>query len=496
MIKASDTTLSYLAIASASFYLPLTFWATNAWDIGNPIAIPLYGAIASMVGIGLFLVLRKSRVQELSAALPVSIALMVLMSWQRFPLGQPLLAVLVMGAAVAIVVHMRRSIQRGIAVGIILLFGVASLAQLTFSHVTEAAEIPLMDLTPREPAAATEMIEDVLVVVVDSYPSLAWATERFGHDTGFIEASLEAAGFATPAVGWSQHSNTSFTVSALMELRPIVDTTSDSHWSNSRNLGSIIGGDSLVASTLRSAGFKHTQIESGWHLGACSQAEVCIQSSWLNETTWNLLEPSVIGGWLQATYGSWLVPASKSVEQHLRDLRPLFHDGEHDYVFAHLMLPHEPYVVDEHCERRPPGTSTESDADSAIRKQLSCSDLMLSRIIQITGERTAVLITGDHGVKSTGQLLNSPESWTKIDIADAFTVLLSYKLPTACPAPDREINTFVMSAIIECATTFEAPPNDGELLIGRRPHRWVDASTQREIELRLESSRGMRVSDG
>jgi hypothetical protein len=492
MIKTSDTTLSLLAIASASFYLPLTFWASNVWDIGSPTAIILYGAIVAAAAIGLFLVFRKSGVSELFVALSIALSIMILMSWHRLPLGHPLLGVVLIGVAVAILAFLQRSIQRGIAVAVILLFGVAAIAQLTISHVSEAAQIPLLTPTAREPASATGQVEDVLVIVVDGYPSLAWATQRFGHDTEFIETSLAAAGFVTPAVGWSQHPNTSFSVSALMELRPIVDPTSDAPWSNSRNLGSIIGGDSLVASTLRSAGFKHTQLESGWHLGQCSQVDVCIRSSWVNETTWSLLESSIIGGWLETKYGSWFVPASKSVEQHLLDLRPLFDDGNRDFVFAHLTLPHEPFVVDEHCNPHLPDPGTPPFHEPAVRNQLTCTDRIISRIIEMTNERTAVLITSDHGIKSASPLQKSPDSWTTNDIADAFTILLSYKMPAACQPPDRNMNTFVMSAIIECATTFETPANDGELLIGLQNHRWVDASTQREIELRL----GMNEGDG
>lgn len=486
MIKASDTTLSYLTIISASTYLPLTFWASNAWDIGSPITVVLYGISVSVVGISVFLILRKTNSRELSLALSISVSLMVLMSWQQVPLG-PFLAVMVIGVAITAVALIGRSMQRGIALGFILLFGVASLTQLIISHVREAAQIPLLTSTTREPATATDLVEDVLVVVVDSYPSLAWADQRFGHDTEFLETAFADAGFVTPAVGWSQHLNTSFSVSALMELRPTVDTTSKAPWSNSRNLASIIGGDSLVASTFRSAGFKHTHIESGWHHGRCSEAEVCIPSSWLNETTWSLLEPSIVGGWLEGNYGSWLVPASKSVEQNLGDLEPLFHNGEHDYVYAHLMLPHEPFVVDENCDPIQGQLNTEPHHEPAIRSQLRCTDLLLSRIIAITNEKTAVLITGDHGFKSNGQLQKHPDLWTESDIADAFSVLLSYKLPASCSVPDKNTNTIVMSAVVECATTLEAPPNDGELLIGLRNHRWIDDSTKRDVERLLNS---------
>jgi len=496
MTKPSDTTLSYLAIGSASFYLPLTFWASNAWDIGNPTFILLYGTGVSLVGMAAFWLLSKTRARDLSAALSISLSLMVLMSWQRLPLRQTVLSLLLLAATVFIVVRVGPSIQRGIAAAIVLLFGVAAVAQVTISHALEAAEIPLLALTAREPADATEVIEDVLVVVVDSYPSLAWANQRFGHDTSFIELSLEDAGFTTPAVGWSQHSNTSFSVSALMEMKPIVDAASDDPWSNSRNLGSIIGGENLVASTLRSAGFQQIQIESGWHLGQCSRTDVCIEASWLNETTWSLLEPSVIGGWLEAEYGSWIVPASKSVEARLHELRPVFGNGEHDYVFAHVMLPHGPYVVDSTCNTVPPHTNGNTVPDSAIRSQLSCTDLVLSRIIEVTNETTAVLITSDHGVKSTGQLQKSPDSWTKEDIADAFTILLSYRLPESCDPPGYNTNTIVMSAIVECATTFDAPFNDGDLLIGLRHHSWIGPLSQREIELGLASGRSMGEVNG
>ncbi len=486
-MKLSDSTLSYLAIVSASFYLPLTFWATNAWDLGSPMTTLLYGMGVSLVGIGVLQLLKRRLGRPLTVALSISLVLMVLLSWNRLPIGQPLLLLALMGALVACVTLVSHPIQRGIAMGIILIFGIAPTLQVVIAHVTRAVEVPLTARTAQTPAAATGEVEDVLVVIVDSYPSLAWAQQRFGHDTAPLRDSLEDADFLTPAVGWSQHPNTSFSLSTLLELGPVVDTSSTQNWSNSSNLRSIIGGDSLVAATLRSAGFTHTQIESGWHLEECSHADVCIGSSWLNEATWGLLHQSILGGWLEANYGSWIVAASLSVDQEVRDLMPLFENGSHDYVFVHLMLPHGPYVVDEGCDPSLPPSSADTHEDESIRSQLSCTDFLLSGIVEITNERTAVLITGDHGIKSTGQLQKDPASWTEEDIADAFTVLLSYRMPSSCNAPTTNTNTVVMGAIVECATTFEAPPNSGESLIGLQNHRWIDTSIQRAIEQRLEA---------
>lgn len=485
-MKPSDSTLSYLAIVSASFYPPLTFWATNAWDLGSPSWALIYGLGVSIIGIGLHVLLRRRSALSLPVALSISVVLTVLLTWHRLPLTQPLLLLGLMGVAVGCIALLRHSIQRGIAIGFILVFGLAPTIQVVIAHITRAVEVPLIARTPQTWAQATGEIDDVLVVVVDGYPSLAWASQRFGHDIAFLQRTLEGAGFVTPAVGWSQHPNTSFSLSALLELRPVVDPRSDVDWSNSSNLRSIIGGDSLVAATLRSAGFTHTQIESGWHLEECSSADVCIGAPWLNETTWGLLHQSIVGDWLESHFGSWIVAASRSVDQELRALSRIFEDDDQDYVFAHLMLPHEPYVVDEECEPRSEADPADSNDDKAIRSQLSCTDLLLSRIITMTNDRTAVVITGDHGVKSYGQLQKDPDSWTDEDIADAFTVLLSYKLPETCSPPRTNMNTIVMAAILECATTFEAPANSGESLIGLQNHRWIDLSTQRSIEKRLE----------
>lgn len=483
MTNTSDSSLGIWAVVSACFYLPLTFWATNAWEIGSPWSILAYGASLSIVGVGLFLLLRRLTDRALPTALAIAITLMVLMSWTKLPIGHPLLLIALVAVAIGIIFRLGHSMQRGIAVGVILFFGVASVGQVAIQHYFNSTALPTVPLAERTDANPTDIVEDVLVVVVDSYPSPAWAYQRYDHDTTSLVATLDRAGFTTPEVAWSQHANTSLSVSAMMELGPVVDTQADVDWGNSRNLHHIIGGESLVASALRSAGFHYTHIDSGWHLGSCSDVDSCIAPSWINETTWNMLESSIIGGLLLDRYGSWLVPSTLAAHQHLLDLEDLFRNGRHDYVYAHLMLPHEPYVVDTNCDVRPRGDQTRDK--EAMNAQFACADSLIADIAPLIDDDTAVLITGDHGAKTRGQLTTPPDEWTELDIVDAFAVLSSYRMPESCREPEANVNTLVVTAIVECATDFEASEDEGSSLIGRFPHRWVTVNERARIEQRL-----------
>lgn len=489
--RRSEKALGIWVIVSSVFYLPLTYWATNAWQL-NPIRPLLYGTVLALAGVGLYLLIRRFTGTELPLALTIATGMMVLMSWAKLPAAHPI--VLAVGVAVVglITTRLNVSIRRGLAIGFILFFGVGSVGQAVISHVQQASEIPLVELPHAESGAAHDTIEDVLVVIIDSYPSLTVARDWFGHDVAPLEDNLTALGYQVPEIAWSQHPNTGFSIPALMELTPVIDTESNDPWGNLSNLSRIIGGDNLVSHTLRSAGYTYTHIESGWHQGTCHDVDVCVGVSWMDETTWHLIEPSIAGRAIVDAQGSWMLPATTNTYRELLDLRPLFDDGERDYVYAHLLLPHSPYVVDEQCEPEP----DQRPLSQAISEQLACTDQLISNIARIAGERTAVLLTADHGTKTDDQMSILPEDWTDHDIAEAFGIFMAYRMPDSCPPPVGDVSTLAMRAIVECAADFDPPPNTGEPLIGRRPHRWVSAGHLAEIAHELKDGRLRYVEAG
>jgi len=73
------------------------------------------------------------------------------------------------------------------------------------------------------------------------------------------------------------------------------------------------------------------------------------------------------------------------------------------FVFAHLILPHTPYVFDAHCG---PVVAPDVRDRRPYLAQLQCANAMVLKLvtdlIRRPGERPIILLQGDHGTAMAG----------------------------------------------------------------------------------------------
>ncbi len=489
--RRSETILGIGVLAASAFYRPLVFWSDNAWDLSSPIKPLIYGVALFLLGIVAYAVLVRSSAKPVGAAVAVGLVLLVLVHWNRGPPGHPVFWI---GLAVATGLGLNRlnhRVNRAFAVIAIAVLGLSPIVQLVTSHIRASERYPIVELAPRTQVQATGLVEDVLLVVVDSYPALAIAEQRFEHDAYGLRSTLTDQGYEVADVAWSQHTFTGLAIPSILELKPVADAGPTSPWGNRLSTYELLRGDNLVAFSLRSAGYEYFHIESGWDASACGNVDVCVKTQWLDEVTWNLLLPSILGRWLVSNYGSYSVPATLAATESLLDLEDHFDDGMQDYVFAHLLLPHTPLVVDSECEVIDQFDSEPQDFEAegssslgsgAYRSQMLCVDGLIQDLSTVAGTRTAVMITSDHGSTSGGQVGSPPETWTDADIAERFGILLAYRLPKGCASPDAATNIAVMRAIMVCAVDMDMPENNGRYLIGATDPEWVDLDRMDAIQ--------------
>ena len=489
--RRSEAILGLGVLAASAFYRPLIFWSDNAWDLSSPIKPLMYGFALFLVGVSVYSVLVRTVARPIGVAMALGLVLLVLVHWNRLSLLHPVLWI---GLAVAAGLGLSRlshRINRAIAVIAIAVLGLSPIVQLVTSHIRATERYPIVELAPRTPVEATGTIEDVLLIVVDSYPALAIAEQRFEHDTSALRSTLTDQGYEVAEVAWSQHTFTGLAIPSILELKPVVDAGPTGPWGNRLSTYELLRGDNLVAFSLRSAGYEYVHIESGWDASACGNVDVCLRSHWLDEIAWNLLVPSVLGRWLVSNYGSYSAPATFVATESLLGLEDRFDNGKRDYVFVHLLLPHAPLVVNSGCEiidqfdSKPQDFNSESASDlgpAAYRSQMTCVDSLIQSISDLAGTRTAVMITADHGSTSGSQVGSPPETWTDADIAERFGIFLAYRLPEACPSFEAFTNIAVMRAIMVCAVDMELPENNGRYLIGAVDPEWVDSDRMDTIQ--------------
>ena len=485
-ISSRRTLRAVFLIAGAALYRPLVFWAENAWDLANPEQVFLIPGMALVIGILLFRILTSAGLPVLPTAFTLAGVLLVLFQFHSLPwLSGGLWLAVVLGLGALAHSASPKSLDRMATIALAILI-LAPVLQVAIQHVTHRHSYPLTSLADPVPAKLTGAVEDVLVVVVDSYPMLTVAEDWFGHNPSPLVRSLLKAGFEVENVAWSHNTYTGLAVPSILQLEQVADASPKGAWGNRRTSYDITGGNNFVARSLQNAGFSHTHIESGWDGGACKQADMCLRATWLDEATWNLLRPSALGSLLESRYGSMEVPNTIRAVDHITGLA-VFGDGRHDFVYAHLMLPHPPYVVDESCQVLPPTTRAHSGELARLLGQLTCVDSLLMRIAAKVKDTTAVLIAGDHGTAMRGQINATPSDWSDSDIAERLGVLLAYKLPDGCPGPSSPTNLYAMRAIMECAVDVNLPSDPSGFLLGANQPVWVEADRVAAISRLLET---------
>ena len=493
----SSLWLAVVVMTSVSLYRPLVIWAENAWDLAAPAELFIYCLAFLGIQVVVFLVLAAVGVKPTGAVVATAGAMLLLLHWETLVL-MPAPAWLLLVAAAAIALHRWGSLRwlRTLAVMSAAVLALAPAIQTVTAHLLSTESYPIAELAPRRSANATGDVEDVLVVVVDSYPSLRLARSWFGHDPDQLISALSSKGLTVEENGWSHNTFTGLAIPSLLELTPIVDPGPKGAWRNRRSTFDLIRGDSLVATSLQSAGFEYTHVESGWDGAHCgSGPDVCLEAPWFNEVSWKLLESSVLWRGLLDRYGNVSVPGSLQTVIHLESLEEKFDDGNRDYVFAHMILPHAPIVVDGDCQVRSSGDEDtgildpeEAEAESIqeLAPQLACVDSLLARIAKLIGERTAVVITSDHGSNSGGQVVKPLETWTDADIAERLGILLAYKVPVGCQQGSTDSSIDAMRMVIGCAVDMPLPENNGIFLIGSEDPVAVDPARMGRIKAQVD----------
>jgi len=497
-LSTKSVVSALLIMLAVAVYRPLVVWAENPWDLAAPQELFLFSLVVLAIQTIGLLVLRSVGLSSLTSTAAASGSMLIAIHWHQVRILDPWLWLIgLLGLAAVLQLSERApwiSYLSWMAVAVLIL---APIVQLGVRHVQRSDPYPIVDLAPRSTVDATNKVEDVLVLIVDSYPSLQLARDWFDHDPAELVSALTTSGFTVEEVGWSHNTFTGLAVPGLLELQPIAESGPIAAWGNRRSTYDLIRGQSLVATSLRSAGFEYTHIESGWEGAHCGHGvDNCLMASWFRETSWKLLEHSLLRSWLLTRYGNISVPGTKQTIAHLSSLRSRFDDGNKDFVFAHLLLPHAPIVVDQNCEVTPQSgvdrgnldpEETEPEPTQEFASQLACVDSLLAEVVVLVGNRTAAIVTGDHGPGSGGQVQRSSETWSDADIAERFSVLLAHRLPNGCSQPRTDSNLEVMRAIVDCTVDIDLPPNNGGFLIGAENPKWVDPARMEAIKQRLSS---------
>jgi hypothetical protein len=315
---------------------------------------------------------------------------------------------------------------------------------------------------PRVHAAATPAVDpagaarpDVYVFVLDGYGRADVLEERYGFDNALVP-QLESRGFSVPAGARSNYIQTALSISSslnaeyLQHLLPVADEAGLSR----RMLGDLIA-DSLLFRSLQQAGYRIRSYASEYPLIGAHHADQR-PSPWLpvTEFAFSFYQGSgfaVAPRWLG---GGGALPQYMHRRQLLWTLDRLAAEPQSDQaaptlVFAHLLMPHPPFVFNADGSSRATavpvtladgpdwrrnayGLNERYEAGYADSVRFLNSRLIgiVDGILQRSRRPALIYIQGDHG---PGSHLHW-ESAAKSDVRERFGILMAMRLPDGSAA--------------------------------------------------------------
>ena len=311
---------------------------------------------------------------------------------------------------------------------------------------------------PKPPSNAASPLPDIYYVVLDAYTGRTSLAEVYGFDNTGFENDLRARGFYVPDNSRSNYVSTFLALAAALNWQ-YLDRIPALLGKGSRNreLPYRMIEDNRTTRFLRKLGYRVVFFPTGYGAtarnrladqiipsGAGGQPEVQtqFQAVWLAGTA---LRPALRVGCLLAGCPSNAFPfRPESPELILWKFRQLAELPRSSpgpkFVFAHLLVPHEPFVFNEDCSARPLEWREEAhvENDRAMRvayaEQVQCVNrLVLSlvdRLLKDSAQPPIILLQADHG---NGRFpFGRPPPLTQISgeqLRDRTHVFAAYHLP-------------------------------------------------------------------
>lgn len=301
------------------------------------------------------------------------------------------------------------------------------------------------------------------LVIVDGYPGGFSELPALRPILGDFMNDLGQRGFEQTVNARANYNATYAAVSTAVSLDHELVVSRD----GVRTAFQRIRGENRLAREMQQHGYRYVHVESGFLGSACGgTVDLCYPGLFFDETVEDLVDSSLIGSWwTQSAYTSGAIHSFESLTSHM------VNDRGGDFVFAHILLPHPPLLLDRTCSPRyqkqtdvnvlhPPGATAEEldGIKSTYVEQIRCVNGLVLDLVDHLPRDARVVITGDHGTEFRGQLLKAPEEWDAGDIAERFSLFNVTRLPQGCDVSARSDLINIMRASVSCILGVDLDP--------------------------------------
>ena len=296
-------------------------------------------------------------------------------------------------------------------------------------------------------SGANDKSPDIYYIIFDRYAANSTLEEVYNYDNSNFTNYLTYQGFYVGTKSAANYPRTDLSLSSSLNFK-YVNYLGDEVGKNSsdRTILYPLISDNRVVSFLKSRGYKYLHLGSWWeptreNRHADINYVATEENLDLDEFSTKLLDTTIFSP--LAKKFSTNAALTGETNNHRNRILYQFNKLEETldiegpkFIFAHILLPHEPYVFGKDCN---PLTEQETKGKSERENyvnQLSCTNKMVKNLVNLLlkhpEEKPVIILQADEGPVPIKNKLDRPYEWknaTRESIKEKLGILNAYYLP-------------------------------------------------------------------
>jgi hypothetical protein len=465
--RTAHRTAFVLCLLVVASYKPASICAANVVGVPHPERLILVAVAVWLIALAAWLVAVRVGGRESTALVSTFVGLFLIVNAGLVAanLGTALTLGMCAAATVAVGMLVSRIASHNLILGAVVVFSVflitGPIVDLLDSYMSYDRSSSYNQ--PGRLMAEFTDRPDIWLVVLDGYAGNSlYRADGLEEESPSILPGLESVGFTTFRSAYASYPTSVASIASILDITYVLEDGAVLDESSVRDLYGVIGGESRFVDVLDRNGYTTTMLESGWSGSQCgTQFDNCIPSSFLDEAMFKFAEQTILRDVTLDLWGHAFTSGSRgTMSWMLENASKLNDDGTPDFVFAHVMSPHPPFLLDRRCELRrdvdsislafiAPDTSLDQQVDG-YRQQVACLDEFMMEFAQQVDDDSLIIYVSDHGTDRRGQVAKEPSEWTHEDLEERMNVLLAMRYPGSCSIADGLVTPSVLHRVLTC----------------------------------------------
>ena len=328
---------------------------------------------------------------------------------------------------------------------------------------------------------------DIYLFVLDGHANARVLSQVFGFDNSRFEDSLRSLGFAVPRDVRSNYVQTYLSVASLLNASHVTGLARDAGvTSRDHSLPTYLVRRNRTARFLKARGYKYLLFPSAWWAATSSspladeEFDAEPELDLRHELRRTELRTAVVRSTpfrplIDGDRGT--VPMVTQILRSFEGLRTVADDPAPTFTFAHVLVPHIPYLLDADCRPLAHPIPDDMEADTPEQRadyigQVQCVDRLVldlvTRLLRRSSPAPIILVVGDHGSRFADVgFYEHPERVSPAFIRERFGAFGAFYLPAGGDRLFREPVTLVnvMGNVLRYYFAADLSPSPDEMYV-------------------------------